>query len=78
MGVRADTNCKGQPMVSGEEAFPYAFLSIDQVHGRSTENQRSHFSTTSMISEKRSQCNKRYKLVTRELDQIQNKADTDG
>ena len=42
-----------------------------------TENPRSHFSVIRMISEKRSQRNKTYKLVMRELDQIQIKATTD-
>ena len=31
-GVRPDTNFRGQAMVSGKDAFPYAFLSIDQVN----------------------------------------------
>ena len=49
VAMRSDTNCKGNPMVSGEEAFPYSLLSVDQITGNSTENQRNHFATTRMI-----------------------------
>ena len=63
--VRVDRDCRGQEMVSGEEAFPYSLLFVDQTTGKSTENQRNHFATTRMISEKRSQRNKQHKIVIR-------------
>ena len=65
-------------IVSREEGFPYSLLSVDQITGNSTENQRNHFATTRMISEKHSQTNKRHKIVIRELDQLCQKADSEG
>ena len=52
---RSDRDFKGDPMVSGVQAFAYSLLKKDTVSGKETERQVNHFSATKMITEKRNQ-----------------------
>ena len=51
IAMRSDTDCRRNPMVSREEALPYAYLTVDPVPGTASGNQKSHFSVTRIISE---------------------------
>ena len=73
--ARPDTDFRGRELVSGDKAFPHSLLSLDQTTGRATQNQLSQFATNSMISEKRRQCNTRYKFVVKKLEQLRQKTE---